>query len=81
MTKKIVNSTPYGTFRQERTENKMEFERVLKIIIEKEQNLSRLAWNYVQSNQIKKAQEIELKLEALNDLFWALLDEKYGVEE
>lgn len=57
----------------------MKFERVMEIIIEKEKYLSQLAWNYVQSEQIKKAQEIELKLEALNDLFWALTDEEYGV--
>lgn len=59
----------------------MKFERVMQIIVEKEKYLSQLAWNYVQSEQIKKAQEIELKLEALNDLFWALLEEKNGVEE
>ena len=59
----------------------MKFERVMEIIIEKEKFLSQLAWNYVQSDQIKKAQVIELKLEALNDLFWALVDEEYEVEE
>ena len=58
----------------------MKFERVMEIIIEKEKYLSQLAWNYVQSEQIKKAQEIALKLEMLNDLFWALTNEEYGVD-
>lgn len=53
----------------------------MEIIIEKEKYLSQLAWNYVQSEQIKKAQEIELKLEVLNDLFWALTAEEYEVTD
>ena len=51
----------------------------MEIIIEKEKYLSQLAWNYIQSNQVEKAHEVALKVEALNDLFWALTDEEYGL--
>lgn len=51
----------------------------MEIIIEKEKYLSQLAWNYVQSEQYEKAHEIALKVDALNDLFWALTSEEYGL--
>ena len=57
----------------------MTLERVMEIIIDKEKYYSKLAWNYVQSDQLEKATEIAFKIEALNEIYWQLLDEEYGL--
>lgn len=57
----------------------MTIERVMEVIIEKEKYYSKLAWNYVQSNQFDKAHEIALKVEALSEIFWQFVDEQYDL--
>lgn len=53
----------------------------MEIIIDKEKYYSKLAWNYVQSDQLEKAHEIAFKIEALNEIYWQLIDEEYGLGE
>lgn len=59
----------------------MTLERVMEIITEKTAYLGKIEWNYVQSQQFDKAKEARAMAQAIDDLFWKLVREEYGLDE
>lgn len=49
---------------------------IKQLIIKQAENYSLLAWRYVENEDYTNARKQEAKAEALNVLFWAIVDEE-----